>query len=165
MGDKSMFICSVRASTIKFFSAVALSLALLITLLALVEPAAVATGSEMQTPTVSFYGIKTNEDRIAFLSSLGWSVVDTPQSEKTFIMPESFDIVMQGYNELQRSQGFDLSKYRKKKLTRYTYEITNYDSTEGKVYANVIVYRNRVVGGDICSSEPDGFVHALVRDR
>jgi hypothetical protein len=36
-----MFIYSVRASTIKFFGAVALSLAVLITLLALVEPSSI----------------------------------------------------------------------------------------------------------------------------
>ena len=110
-----MFICSVRASTIKFFSAVALSLVVLITLLSLVEPAAVATGGELYTENVVYSGIKTNEDRVSFLSGLGWTVKAQPIYEKTFVMPESFDRVMQGYNEIQRSQGLDLSKYRKRR--------------------------------------------------
>ena len=160
-----MFICSVRASSIKFFSAVALSLALLITLLALIEPSAVATGGEVYNESVSYSGIKTNEDRVNFLASFGWTVVDEPVYEKTFVMPESFDRVMQGYNELQRQQGLDLAKYRKKKVTRYTYEVTNYANDDGKVYANIIVYKDRVIAGDICSSSPDGFVHGLSRAR
>ena len=41
---------------------------------------------------------------------------------------------------------------------RYTYEVTNYEGESGKVYANVIVYRNKVIGGDICSEATDGFV-------
>ena len=160
-----MFICSVRASTIKFFSAVALSLVLLITLLALIEPSAVATGGEVYNESVNYSGIKTNEDRVNFLSSFGWSVVDEPVYEKTFVMPESFDRVMQGYNEIQRQQGLDLAKYRKKKVTRYTYEVTNYGNEDGKVYANIIVYKNKVIAGDICSSSPDGFVHGLSKAR
>jgi hypothetical protein len=44
---------------------------------------------------------------------------------------------------------------------RYTYEITNYEGAEGKVYANVIVYRNKVIGGDICSANANGFIHGF----
>ena len=159
-----MFICSVRASTVKFFSAVALSLVVLITLLVLIEPAAVATGGEVYNETVNYSGIKTAEDRVRFLYELGWEVEDAPIYEKTFVLPESFDLVMQGYNEIQRAQGLDLSKYRKKTVTRYTYEVKNYAS-DGKVYANIIVYKNRVIAGDICSSSPDGFVHGLIKSR
>ncbi len=160
-----MFICSVRASTIKFFSAVALSLAVLIVLLVLVEPAAVATGADNYTEAVSYSGIKTEEDRVSFLASLGWTVSGAPVYEKTFTLPDTFDRVMQGYNEIQRAQGLDLAKYRKKTVTRYTYEITNYAGEEDKVYANIIIYKNKVIAGDICSADPDGFVHGLSRAR
>ena len=74
---------------------------------------------------------------------------------------ESFDKVFAAYNEIQRAQGLDLSKYKKKELTRYTFEVTNYADHEGTVYANVLVYRNKVVGGDICSAELSGFVHGF----
>ena len=160
-----MFICSVRASTIKFFSAVAVSLAVLIMLLALVEPAAIATAGNPYVETVNYSGIKTEEDRKNFLSDLGWTVSGAPVYEKTFTLPDTFDRVMQGYNEIQRAQGLDLSKYRKKSVTRYTYEITNYAGAEGKVYANIIVYKNKVIAGDICSADPDGFVHGLIKAR
>ena len=38
------------------------------------------------------------------------------------------------YNEIQKQQGLDLSKYRRKNATRYTMEITNYGEYNGKVY-------------------------------
>jgi len=58
-------------------------------------------------------------------------------------------------------QGLNLSKYKGKDVTRYTFRITNYDGYEGTVYANVLVYRNRVIGGDLCSADATGFVHGF----
>ena len=46
---------------------------------------------------------------------------------------------------------------------RYTFTVTNYPSYEETVYANVLVYRNRVIGGDICSADVSGFVHGFER--
>ena len=46
-------------------------------------------------------------------------------------------------------------------MMRYTYEITNYPNYEGKVIANILVYRGKVVGGDICSADINGFIHGF----
>ena len=75
-------------------------------------------------------------------------------------MPDSFDRVILGYNELQKRQGLDLSKYAKKRVTRYSYRVSNYDS-DGEVYANLFVYRGRIVACDISSADPEGFVIPL----
>ena len=76
-------------------------------------------------------------------------------------IPSEFDKIFTGYNEIQKRQGLDLSRYKKKDVVRYTYEVTNYEGEEGKVYANVIVYRNKVIGGDICSADVNGFIHGF----
>ena len=78
-------------------------------------------------------------------------------------VPESFDKIFSSYNEIQKRQGLDLSKYKKKNVTRYTYKITNYDGYDGTVYANILVYRNKVIGGDVCSADVKGFMHGLAR--
>ena len=75
-------------------------------------------------------------------------------------MPESFDRILAGYNEIQKRQGLDISKYQRKRVTHYAYEVTNYDS-DGKVFVNLIVYRNRIIACDISSSEKDSFVLPL----
>ena len=84
-----MFICSVRAGTIKFFGAVLLALALFLTILVLAEPGvgnAVGTDAEA-VEVVNYSGIKTDEDRVEFLSTFGWQVAaNTPSDEVSFLL-------------------------------------------------------------------------------
>ena len=158
-----MFIYSLRANTVKFFGVICVALVALITLIAFIpayEPDMATSGNAQQQVSVSYSKIKTNEDRIRFLSQFGWEVDAQPLEEKEVVIPAEFDKIFAGYNQIQRAQGLDLGKYKKKKLMRYTYNVTNYDG-EGMVYANLLVYLNRVVGGDICSADAGGFVQGF----
>ncbi len=154
-----MFVYSVRASGVKFFAVILLTLAVI---LAITLSSGAVTASADASTSADFSNIKTEEDRIAFLKSHGVEVKDGSAEQVDFVMPENFDRVMLGYNEIQKAQGLDLSKYAKKKVTRYTYEVSNYADYEGKVYANLLVYRNRIVGCDISSADPTGFVAPIV---
>ncbi len=154
-----MFVYSMKASTVKFFGVITLSVIAMVALLIFIptyEPGdSSPTGSEV---SVNYSKIKTNEDRIAFISQFGWSVNETPTDEQELTIPAEFDNVFAAYNELQKQQGLDLGKYKRKSMTRYTYEITNYPDYDGTVYINLIIYRNKVVGGDICTADVNGFV-------
>ena len=157
-----MFIYSMRAGTIRFFGVVCLSLATLIALIAFVpelQPVSAQAGDEAQT--ISYDKIKTNEDRMAFLGQFGWEVDATPVESTTVTIPAEFDKVFASYNELQRRQGLDLSGYASRTVERYTYTVTNYDGFDGTVLANLLVYRGRVIGGDICSADTNGFIHGF----
>lgn len=161
-----MFVYSMRASTLKFFGVVAVALVSLITLIAFVPTyqgtsGTVDTDTEAQTVSINYEKIKTNEDRISFLSQFGWQVETDPAQCVEVTIPVDFDAVFTGYNELQKKQGLDLTKYKKKTVTRYTYKVSNYNGYSGTVYANVIVYKNKVVAGDICSADVDGFIHGF----
>lgn len=160
-----MFVYSLRANTIKFFGILCVALVALITLIAFLpsyEPdVAVSANEGTKTVSISYGKIKTNEDRIKFLEQFGWTVTSEPIESEEVVIPAEFDKVFAGYNEIQKSQGLDLGKYKKKKLTRYTYEVTNYEGYEGTVYANILVYRNKVVGGDICSADASGFLQGF----
>ncbi len=155
-----MFICSVRASSIKFFAVILLTVAVLFGIF--ISGDTVFASSSM-IGDVDFSGIKTEEDRIAFLSSLGIVVDPLSVEAVDFVMPENFDRVMLGYNEIQKAQGLDLSKYAKKKVTRYTYSVNDYDSYDGEVFVNLLVYRNRIIGCDVSSADPEGFVSPLIK--
>lgn len=156
-----MFIYSLRARTLKFFAVACVALVGLITLIAFVP----TVGADSQTVSgrveINYNGIKTEEDRVKFLSQFGWEVKPAAIERKEVTIPEEFDKIMEGYNQIQKRQGLDLSDYKKKKVVRYTYEITNYSGAEGTVYANLLVYRNRVIGGDVCSADVNGFVHGF----
>ncbi len=159
-----MFIYSLKASTIKFCAVVCVALATLITLIAFIPVAAVDNDvSASVNAGIDYTGIKTNEDRIKFLSQFGWQVEAEPVETAEVTIPESFDKIFSAYNEIQKRQGLDLTKYKKKNVTRYTYKVTNYDGYDGTVYANIIVYRNKVIGGDVCSADVKGFMHGLAR--
>ena len=156
-----MFIYSMRASTIKFFGVVCVSLVVLITLIAFVPTYAVDSQETGISVSYNYEKIKSNEDRINFLKQFGWEVESEPCAEKEVLIPEEFDKIFAGYNEIQRKQGLDLSDFKKKNVMRYTYVITNYPDYNGTVYANILVYRNNVIGGDVCSADVGGFVHGF----
>lgn len=163
-----MFIYSFRAASLKFFGIIAITLVALIAIIAFVpvyaEGGRVTTDSPVSANASSDYSydkVKSVGDAVNFLAQFGWTVNgSTVQSAKVTI-PAEFDKVFAGYNELQKAQGLDLSKYKKKELVRYTFEVTNYEGYDGKVYANVLVYRNKVVGGDICSADVTGFIQGF----
>ncbi len=157
-----MFVYSMRASTAKFFGVIALSVAVLFTIVAMiptyeVSAPASAGAEQSQTVQIRYDKIKSEEDVERFLAQFGWQV-SGPSETVTVTVPGEFDKVFLGYNEIQKGQGLDLGKYRRKDLTRYTYEVTNFPDYDGKVYANVLVYRNKVVGGDLCTADMGGFI-------
>lgn len=159
-----MFVYSLRASTLKFFAVICVALTALITMITFIpgydtgELGYITTGTEKE---INYDKIKTNEDRVNFLSQFGWQVKSEPVESAEITIPSEFDKIFTGYNEIQKRQGLDLSRYKNKNVMRYTYEITNYSGEDGKVYANVIVYRNKVIGGDICSANVNGFIHGF----
>ena len=105
--------------------------------------------------------VKTNEDRVMFLQSLGWEVDETPISKKTVIIPKEFTEIYETYNKLQLDQGYDLSEYRGLEAIIYTYTVTNYTGYNGNVVADLYVMNYEVIGGDIHSLAIDGFMHGL----
>ena len=159
-----MFVYSLRASTLKFFAVVCVALTALITMITFIpgydtgELGYITTGQEKK---INYDKIKTNEDRVNFLSQFGWQVKSEPVDTAEITIPAEFDKIFTGYNEIQKRQGLDLSRYKNKTVMRYTYEVTNYSGADGKVYANVIVYRNKVIGGDVCSANVNGFIHGF----
>lgn len=157
-----MFIYTMKGSTIRFFSIVAVALIVLIGLIVFIPETTPTTAAiASANASIRYDKIKTNDDRIAFLEQFGWSVSPKCTEEVTLCIPNDFDKVMSSYNELQKQQGLDLSRYKGKEVTRYTYEITNFPDYNGTVYANVIIWKNKVIGGDICSADASGFIHSL----
>lgn len=153
-----MFIYSVKASTLKFAAIMVIGIAVFASLFVLLPP---YEQGEREAMSVSYDNVKTNEDRRAFLSSIGYEVSDSPTESGSVRIPSEFDKIYAGYNEIQRAQGFDLSKYKNKEVERYTYTVNNYEGYEGTVYATLLVFRGKIIGGDICSADASGFVHGL----
>ena len=100
---------------------------------------------------------------MAYLEQYGWTVDPEPAAVEELLIPETFDETYAQYLDLQASQGFDLTKYCGKRVKRYAYTITNYPTGETGVQAGLLVYKNTVIGGEVLSSQLDGFIHGLAR--
>ena len=110
---------------------------------------------------VSPKGVRTNEDRVAYLESYGWAVSEEPIAVEELIIPEAFDETYSQYLDLQAGQGFDLTNYCGRRVKRYTYEVTNYPTGETGIQAGLLIYKNTVIGGEVLSPRLDGFLHGL----
>ncbi|MCQ2386522.1 MAG: DUF4830 domain-containing protein [Clostridia bacterium] len=159
-----MFICSVRASTLRFAAVLAVSAVVIGTLVFSGAGKNVSESAEvMLKEGVSYTGIKTEADRQTFLKSFGITVGKEPTVAEV-TLPKEPDTVILGYNEIQRAQGLDLIPYAGKTVTRYTYEVDLPASETGepqKAYANLILYRNRVIAADVTATGQNGFVRGL----
>lgn len=114
-------------------------------------------GNNVETTLV----VSTNEQKIAYLKSFGWEVKENPTEIIEIVIPKEFNEIYQNYNNLQKKQGFNLEPYKGKKAKRWTYEVTNYPKSTENVRANIIEYNSKIIGGDVCSYEPNGFMHGF----
>ena len=105
--------------------------------------------------------IRTNEDRVAYLNAYGWEVKSEPSQTQEVRIPTDPSDVFERYNNLQISQGFDLHDYAGKTVKRYVYEITNHPGAPGQYFATLLIYKNSVIGGDVCAAEKGGVMHGL----
>ena len=110
---------------------------------------------------ISTTSIATNGDRVKYLESFGWKVKEQPREEQEVVIPKEFTKVYSDYATLQKKQGFELSKYSGMEAKRYTYEILNYPTGEKGIVADIIIYRNAVIAGDVQSTALNGFMHGL----
>lgn len=117
-------------------------------------------GGRAVTVSAEVKNIRTNDDRLAYLSGLGWQVSPQPIATEELLIPAEFDDSYAGYLKLQEDQGFNLAQYCGKRVKRYTYQLTNYPAQDEPVQIALLVYKNRVVGGQIQSSS-GSFLHGL----
>ena len=155
-----MFVYSVKASSIKYIAVMLVcAIAIATCVFMFPENASVQVGGSGER---SFKNVKTNDDRVEFLKSFGWEVEPEALDICEVVIPSEFDDVYTRYNEIQKSEGLDLKKYSGKSVKKYTYRVKNYES-ETSVLASVLIYKNKVIGGDISSSDINGFSHGFTR--
>lgn len=154
-----MFVVSFSSSIIKKFA-----VPLIIAFVSVVVILSCISGNKKDGPVQANTGnIASSSDVLNYISSLGWEVGEEPDEIKEIVIPVEFNDVYESYNEIQKSQGFDLTDYAGERVKLWTYTVKNYPGYEGKdcIKINVLVYENCVIGGDVCSVELDGFMHGF----
>ena len=116
-------------------------------------------GRSDSTPTAA--PVSGNDGRVAFLTDLGWQVSTSPVESGQVRIPQEQTPVYQRYNDLQKSQGYDLTQYAGKTVMRYVYKVNNFPGATEPVYATLLVYKDQVIGGDITDTAAKGIVQGL----
>ncbi len=150
-----MFVYTMKASGLKFFGVLALSVALLTTAISILP--SVNAAADVASVTTDFKNISSEEDMVKFLSQFGYIVEPKAQDVFDIEIPEEFNSVFETYNEIQRSQGLNLKRYHGKDATVYVFKVTNHEY-EGEVFATLFIRNGRIIAGDICSKDGEGFV-------
>ena len=90
-----------------------------------------------------------------------------PAESVTVKLPSTFDAVLEEYNEIQKSQGFNLAKYKNKEVTRSTFRVTalpdNQSMPAEDVLLSHIVYKDKIVGGDLYFTGSNPEVKAFLK--
>ena len=118
------------------------------------------SGGNDTTPTVST-AVSNNDARVAFLKEFGWGVTTSPVESGQVRIPEKTSEVFERYNELQKSQGYDLGAYAGKTVMRYVYKINNYPGATEPVYATLLIYKNQIIGGDVTNTAAKGAIQGF----
>lgn len=124
---------------------------------------ALLSGGDETAAATAAATVTTNDDRVKFLTDLGWEVSTSPTESSQVRIPKETNDVFARYNALQKSQGYDLSSYAGKNVMRYVYKIENYPNTTEPVYATLLVYKNQVIGGDITDTAAHGKIQGLTK--
>lgn len=162
-----MFVYSIKAHNLKLIFSLLASVAVIVGVVLFIpisseRDSALPVGKEISSS--DFKNVSSNEDRIDFLKRYGWEVDPDAKEISEIVIPGEFDSVYDAYNEIQIKEGMNLEKYKGKPVLRYTYLINNYEY-DGSVYANLLIYKNTVIGADISSAKKDGFQHGLSKDQ
>ena len=152
-----MFICSFKLNKARMLSGVA-AVCLALTLVFLIMPDSLENTGSTVTAT-------NQKDMVDYLESVGYTVAPQALLEEEVVIPETFDEKYTAYNELQKPAGFDLQKYCGKTAKKYTFKILNYQDQSVEVVANLLVFENQIIGGDVSSTELGGVCNGLILDK
>ena len=155
-----MFILTARFNKRRAITAVIALGVVLITIILLAGAHSRARIADVPEAAVNNSTL-SNADRVAYLQKLGWTIDETALDEQAVTIPREFTEVYERYNEIQKAQGFDLSRYGGAEAVRYTYRVTNHPGGDENAVADIIVYRNEIIAGDIQSVKLDGFMAGL----
>lgn len=134
----------------------------LLLVVAIVAAGAVIIPKMIKEP-ITYYG-ETEEQRLNFIASFGYTVDPEPIDSRTVTIPKEFNDIYGQYNEMQKAQGFDLKPYRGKECTQYIYLVENYPDEDREIHITLLVREGQIIGGDVCCAEADGFMHGFALD-
>ena len=149
-----MMVMTAKVNPKKVMLALAAVAALVLALILLL-------GGGQEPTQTSAPAASSNDQLVKFLTDFGWEVTTSPTESSQVKIPDKTSEMFERYNALQKSQGYDLSKFAGKKVMRYVYKINNYPGATEPVYATLLVYKNQIIGGDVTDTAAKGKIRGF----
>lgn len=111
-------------------------------------------GGDKETEVIT---AATNEERVAYLEALGWQVEPQPIETLDLQLLEKLEGEWDAYAKLQKGQGLPFSEFAGQAVKRYTYTVTNYPEIPQGVQANLYLWGDQIIGGDVIFTGQGGF--------
>lgn len=111
-------------------------------------------GGDKETEVIT---AATNEERVAYLEALGWQVEPQPIETLDLQLPEKLEGEWDAYAKLQKGQGLPFSEFAGQAVKRYTYTVTNYPEIPQGMQANLYLWGDQIIGGDVIFTGQGGF--------
>ena len=111
-------------------------------------------GGDKETEVIT---AATNEERVAYLEALGWQVEPQPIETLDLQLPEKLEGEWDAYAKLQKGQGLPFSEFAGQAVKCYTYTVTNYPEIPQGVQANLYLWGDQIIGGDVIFTGQGGF--------
>lgn len=149
-----MFVFSFKASKFRILFAVVLCALIAFAAVVLLPETehSVTVNGVQSDRKIRFDGMKTTADlaRLPKISAIGGCDAGRSVNVK---LPHKFDAVLEKYNEIQKSQGFNLAKYKNKEVVRHTFRVTALPNEEplpkDEVLLTFILHKDKIIGGDL----------------
>ncbi|MDD6479144.1 MAG: DUF4830 domain-containing protein [Oscillospiraceae bacterium] len=108
----------------------------------------------------SYKNADTNQNRVLFISSLGYTVDDDYLLTKEIIIPSQFNEEFKKYNSIQKAAGYNLSEYSGFCIQRFTYKIK-----DTQTLISLLVYNGEIIGGDITPSKFGSSISPIIKSK
>ena len=164
-----MFVFSLKASRFKIVGACAFVLLCAFTVSRFFpeQGASIAASVSGTSEKIRFDGMSGASELASFAENIGFGVDKTPVETVSVEIPASFDRTLDKYNALQKSMGFDLSKYKNKTVQRVTFRVTSMPDhaslPSDQTLLSLILWRDRIIGGDVCVIGEGGSVAPFIK--
>ena len=158
-----MFI-TIKSKISKNFYRIVLSATIIVLCVALIATSCVLLKTpkkNIECENGEYSAVLCADNGVQLFASQFSQEIEEKIYEKQVRIPYEFSDTYEEYNELQLSQGLDLSIYKGKECTLSVYALKNYTIDYEKAYMTILSLDDTVIGGHISTYQSDSEIYTF----
>ena len=116
---------------------------------------------ETATVVKTDYKMITTKEMADYILSKGYTVDLQSAQVKEVRIPKKFDAEFENFNDkIMATDGLSLEKYKNDKVSKWTFQIADYDVENKTAVAVLLVRKDKLIGAYLIQN-PEGTAHSL----